>query len=100
MDNIFEEDEKVKEEQTMSEKKSIKDWLYDNWETVVPIAAVGSAIGLLASRSKKKRNKANLEAEKELIGQIAYQAGQKDAYRDVATRRRKNNHRHHNNNVQ
>lgn len=100
MENIFEDDfvETEQEESKVEKKRTFKEWLSDNAEWVVPTAIVGGCIAALKGNSRKRKKAADLEAEKQLIGQIAYQAGQKDAYRDVATRRRRKNHNHNRNN--
>lgn len=94
-DNFEEEVESEQEENKM--KRTFGQWFDDNKEWFVPAGIGALAIGILRGNSKKRKKAADLEAEKQLIGQIAYQAGQKDAYKDVATRRRRNKHHHHNN---
>lgn len=98
MEDIFEEEVETEQEENKM-KRTFGQWFDDNKEWVVPAGIGALAIGILRGNSKKRKKAADLEAEKQLIGQIAYQAGQKDAYKDVATRRRRNKH-HHNNNVE
>ena len=98
MDDIFEEEvEAEQEEKKMDKKKkTFGEWFDENKEWFIPAGIGVVAVGLLQNGKRKRKKAADLEAEKQLIGQIAYQAGQKDAYRDVATRKRRNHH-HHNN---
>lgn len=99
MEDIFEEEvEAEQEEKKVKEKRTFGEWLNDNAEWVAPATALGLAIAFVSGKSKKAKRARDLEAEKQLIGQIAYQAGQKDAYRDVATRHRRKKHNHHSNN--
>ena len=98
MENIFEDEVEAEQEEKKVEKRTFKEWLSDNADWVVPTAIVGGCIAALRGNARKRKKAADVEAEKQLIGQIAYQAGQKDAYRDVATRRRKKNHNHNRNN--
>jgi len=95
-DNIFEEEVEAEQEEVKM-KKTFGQWFDENKEWFIPAAIGGTAIALLQNGKRKRKKAADLEAEKQLIGQIAYQAGQKDAYRDVATRKRRN---HHHNNSQ
>ena len=95
MEDIFEEEVESEQEENKM-KRTFGQWFDDNKEWFVPAGIGALAIGILRGNSKKRKKAADLEAEKQLIGQIAYQAGQKDAYKDVATRRRRNKH-HHNN---
>lgn len=96
MEDIFEEEVETEQEENKM-KRTFGQWFDDNKEWFVPAGIGALAIGILRGNSKKRKKAADLEAEKQLIGQIAYQAGQKDAYKDVATRRRRNKHHHHNN---
>lgn len=96
MEDIFEEEVESEQEENKM-KRTFGQWFDDNKEWFVPAGIGALAIGILRGNSKKRKKAADLEAEKQLIGQIAYQAGQKDAYKDVATRRRRNKHHHHNN---
>ena len=98
MDDIFEDEyvDAEQEEKKVKQKRTIGQWFDDNKEWFVPAGIGAVAIALLQNGKRKRKKAADLEAEKQLIGQIAYQAGQKDAYKDVATRRRRNKH-HHNN---
>lgn len=96
MEDIFEEEVESEQEENKM-KRTFGQWFDDNKEWFVPAGIGVLAIGILRGNSKKRKKAADLEAEKQLIGQIAYQAGQKDAYKDVATRRRRNKHHHHNN---
>lgn len=96
MEDIFEEEVETEQEEKKMAKKTFGQWFDENKEWFVPAGIGAVAIGLLQSGKRKRKKAADLEAEKQLIGQIAYQAGQKDAYRDVATRKRRN-HQHHNN---
>lgn len=96
MEDIFEEEVEAEQEEKKMAKKTFGQWFDENKEWFVPAGIGAVAIGLLQNGKRKRKKAADLEAEKQLIGQIAYQAGQKDAYRDVATRKRRNHH-HHNN---
>jgi hypothetical protein len=98
MEDIFEDEyvDAEQEEKKVKQKRNFGEWFDDNKEWVVLGAIGGTVIALLQNGKRKRKKAADLEAEKQLIGQIAYQAGQKDAYKDVSTRRRRNKH-HHNN---
>jgi hypothetical protein len=98
MEDIFEDEyvDAEQEEKKVKQKRTFGEWFDDNKEWVVLGAIGGTVIALLQNGKRKRKKAADLEAEKQLIGQIAYQAGQKDAYKDGATRRRRNKH-HHNN---
>lgn len=93
--SIFEDDyvDAEQEEKKVNKKKTLGETIDENLDKIICIAAGGTLLGMILKGKRKRKIAADHEAEKQLIGQIAYQAGQKDAYRDVATRRRRNKHK-------
>lgn len=92
-DDVFEEETHEK----ANEKRTFGQWVDDNRTRLAQVGIGLLALGVVSRHSAKKtarRLNAQHTEEINLAQGIAYQAGQRDAYRDVA----KNRKRHHGNN--